>query len=39
MAVLFRELFTRLPNIRSVGVPEVVPSNFDNRLLHLRFTH
>jgi len=39
MTVLFRELFTRLPEIRSVGEPELVPSNFDNRISRLRFTY
>ncbi|MCG6495888.1 cytochrome P450 [Kitasatospora sp. A2-31] len=38
MKVLFRELFTRLPAARSVGEPELVPSNFDNRVRALRFT-
>jgi cytochrome P450 len=38
MTVLFRELLTRLPEIRSVGEPELVPSSFDNRVGCLRFT-
>ncbi|MFI6444043.1 cytochrome P450 [Kitasatospora sp. NPDC050543] len=38
MKVLLRELFTRLPDIRSVGEPELIPSNFDNRVRSLRFT-
>jgi cytochrome P450 len=38
IAVLFRELLTRLPGIRSVGEPELVPSNFDNRVGRLTFT-
>jgi hypothetical protein len=38
MTVLFRELLTRLPEIRSVGEPELVPSSFDNRVGRLRFT-
>jgi cytochrome P450 len=38
MTVLFRELLTRLPEIRSVGEPELVPSSFDNRVARLRFT-
>lgn len=38
MKVLFRELFTRLPGLRSVGGPDLVPSNFDNRVRSLRFT-
>jgi cytochrome P450 len=37
MAALFRELYTRLPGLRSVGGPELVPSNFDNRVGRLRF--
>jgi cytochrome P450 len=37
MAVLFRELFGELPTIRSTGEPELIPSNFDNRVKHLRF--
>jgi cytochrome P450 len=39
LTVLFRELFTRLPELRSVGVPELVPSNFDNRIARLRFAY
>jgi cytochrome P450 len=39
LSVLFRELVTRLPNIRSVGAPELVASNFDNRVGRLRFTY
>jgi len=38
MTVLFRELFTRLPAIRSIGEPELVPSSFDNRVRRLDFT-
>ncbi|MDH6132034.1 cytochrome P450 [Kitasatospora sp. MAA4] len=38
MKVLYRELFTRLPELRSVGAPELVPSSFDNRVRSLRFT-
>ncbi|MGW2251596.1 cytochrome P450 [Kitasatospora sp. NPDC001660] len=38
MKVLFRELFTRLPGLRSVGEPDLVPSSFDNRIRALRFT-
>ncbi|MEV7024013.1 cytochrome P450 [Kitasatospora sp. NPDC093558] len=38
MKVLFRELFTRLPGLRSVGEPDLVPSSFDNRIRSLRFT-
>ncbi len=38
MTALFRELFTRLPEARSVGEPELVPSSFDHRVRSLRFT-
>jgi cytochrome P450 len=38
MTVLFRELFTRFPAIRSVGPPEPAPSKFDNRVRRLEFT-
>jgi len=38
MTVLFRELLTRLPEIRSVGEPELIPSNFDNRVGRLPIT-
>jgi cytochrome P450 len=38
MTVVFRELLTRLPDIRPVGPPELVPSNFDNRVGRLPFT-
>jgi cytochrome P450 len=38
MTVLFRHLYTRLPEIRSVGVPQSVPSNFDHRVQRLAFT-
>jgi cytochrome P450 len=38
MTVLFRELFTRLPAIRSTREPELVPSSFDNRVRRLEFT-
>jgi cytochrome P450 len=37
MTVLFRELLTRLPAIRSTAEPELVPSNFDNRVARLPF--
>jgi len=39
LTVLFRELLTRLPDLRSVGEPELVPSSFDNRVGRLRFTY
>lgn len=32
MKALFRELLTRMPELRSVGAPVLVPSNFDNRV-------
>ncbi|GAA1039759.1 cytochrome P450 [Virgisporangium ochraceum] len=38
ISVLFRELLTRLPAIRSVGEPDLVPSSFDNRVGRLTFT-
>nr|WP_317620446.1 cytochrome P450 [Streptomyces sp. CBMA156] len=38
MTALFRELFTRLPEARSVGEPQLVPSSFDHRVRSLRFT-
>ncbi|WP_376778523.1 cytochrome P450 [Kitasatospora kifunensis] len=38
MKALYRELFTRLPDVRSVGAPELVPSSFDHRVRSLRFT-
>jgi cytochrome P450 len=38
MTVLFRELLTRLPTIRSAGEPVLVPSSFDNRVGRLPFT-
>jgi cytochrome P450 len=38
LAVLFRELLTRLPDIRTTGAPELVPSSFDNRVGRLPFT-
>ncbi|MDT4989866.1 MAG: hypothetical protein QOI74_3960 [Micromonosporaceae bacterium] len=38
ITVLFRELCTRLPEIRCVGEPELVASNFDNRVARMRFT-
>lgn len=37
MTVLFRELLTRLPAIRSVGEPVLVASSFDNRVRRLGF--
>ncbi len=37
MTVIFRELFTRLPQIRAVGTPRQLRSNFENGLTELRF--
>lgn len=37
MKALFRELLTRLPDLRAVGAPELVHSNFDNRIASLSF--
>lgn len=37
MTALFRELYTRLPGLRAVGAPDLVPSSFDNRVGRLRF--
>jgi hypothetical protein len=38
MTVLFRELLTRLPGIRTVAEPDLVPSSFDNRVGRMPFT-
>jgi cytochrome P450 len=38
IAVLFRELYTRLPNLRAAAAPELVLSSFDNRVGRLPFT-
>ncbi|WP_113703772.1 cytochrome P450 [Nonomuraea lactucae] len=38
MVVMFRELFARLPDIRSVGEPDYLLSNFINGIKHLRYT-
>ncbi|MER5623302.1 cytochrome P450 [Streptosporangium sp. NPDC002544] len=35
---MFRELFTRLPEVRSVGEPELLVSNFDNSVRSQAFT-
>ncbi|MFD7030593.1 cytochrome P450 [Streptomyces sp. NPDC059917] len=37
MKALFRELLTRPVGLRAVGLPELVGSNFDNRVRALRF--
>jgi cytochrome P450 len=39
LTVLFHELYTRLPGLRSVGAPEVVPSSFDHRVGRLAFAY
>jgi len=39
MTVLFRELLSRLPQIRSVDEPVLVPSSFDNRVARLPFAY
>jgi cytochrome P450 len=39
MTVMFRELFTRLPNVKSVGEPDYLLSNFINGVKHLRYTY
>jgi cytochrome P450 len=38
LAVLFRELYTRLPDLRATGAPELIGSSFDNRVGRLPFT-
>lgn len=38
MKALYRELFTRLPEVRSVAAPELIPSSFDHRVRSLAFT-
>ena len=35
---MFRELFTRLPGIRSEGEPDRLLSNFINGIKHLKYT-
>ncbi|MFI6482878.1 cytochrome P450 [Nonomuraea sp. NPDC050663] len=37
MTVMFRELLTRMPDIRSVGEPDFLLSNFINGVKHLRY--
>ena len=37
LTVLFRELLTRLPEVRATGAPQLVPSSFDNRVGRLPF--
>jgi cytochrome P450 len=38
MTYLYKELYQRFPNMRSVGDPPMYASNFDNRILRLEFT-
>ncbi|MGW0805155.1 cytochrome P450 [Nonomuraea sp. NPDC002799] len=38
MTVMFRELLTRLPDIRAEGEPDFLLSNFINGIKHLRYT-
>ncbi|MEV4107981.1 cytochrome P450 [Nonomuraea sp. NPDC049695] len=38
MTVMFRELYTRLPHIKSVGEPDYLLSNFINGIKHMRYT-
>ncbi|MFD9939651.1 cytochrome P450 [Nonomuraea sp. NPDC059023] len=38
MTVMFRELLTRLPAIKSAGEPDFLLSNFINGIKHLRYT-
>jgi cytochrome P450 len=38
LSVVFRELLTRLPDIRATAPPELVPSSFDHRVGRLPFT-
>ena len=36
MAVIFRELFDRLPDIHMAGEPDYLRSNFINGIKHMR---
>ncbi|HEX6469850.1 MAG TPA: cytochrome P450 [Streptosporangiaceae bacterium] len=38
LRIMFKELFTRLPGIRTVGEPDYLLSNFDNGVTRQRFT-
>lgn len=38
LKIMFRELLSRLPDIRTVGEPELLLSNFDNGVLRQPFT-
>jgi cytochrome P450 len=38
MTALYRELLTRLPDVRTVGEPEYAASSFDNRVRRMPFT-
>jgi cytochrome P450 len=39
ITAMFRELFTRVPEIRSTGRPDLLYSNFINGIKHLPFTY
>ncbi|MEU0564950.1 cytochrome P450 [Nonomuraea sp. NPDC005983] len=39
MTVMFRELFTRLPDIRAVDEPDFLHSNFINGVKHLKYAY
>ncbi|MBB6349571.1 cytochrome P450 [Nonomuraea muscovyensis] len=39
MIVMFRELYRRLPDIKTVGEPDYLLSNFINGIKHLRYTY
>ncbi|MEO5877055.1 MAG: cytochrome P450 [Streptosporangiaceae bacterium] len=38
LKIMFRELYTRLPGLRTTAEPELLLSNFDNGVLHQPFT-
>ncbi|RAY13560.1 cytochrome P450 [Actinomadura craniellae] len=38
LKIMFRELYTRLPGLRTTGEPQYLLSNFDNGIKHLPFT-
>lgn len=37
LRTLYRELLVRVPDIRMVGTPEMLPSSFDHRIRRMRF--
>jgi cytochrome P450 len=39
LRIMFRELFTRLPDLRAVGEPELLLSNFDNGVQRQQFAY